>query len=85
MANKGGAGKAAYDKEYNAKPEQVKKRMMRNAARREYEAKHGDLPATVDIDHKKRLAKGGDNSSDNLRPTTQKKNRGWRRGKTGYD
>ena len=33
--NKGGPTKAAYDKAYNAKPEQVNKREMRNQARAE--------------------------------------------------
>ena len=33
--NKGGPTKAAYDKAYNARPEQVDKREMRNKARAE--------------------------------------------------
>ena len=79
MANKGGPEKAAYDKAYNARPEEKKKRAMRNAARREYEEKNGDLPADVDVDHKKRLKHGGTNDTKNLRAVSQKKNRGWRR------
>lgn len=84
MANKGGPRKAAYDKAYNARPEQKKKRAARNKARREYERKNGDLPSHVDVDHKRRLAKGGTNAAGNLRPSSQKKNRGWRKGKKGY-
>lgn len=84
MANKGGPQKAAYDKAYNARPDQKKKRAARNAARREYEKRHGDLPSDVDVDHKHRLAKGGTNNPDNLRATSQTKNRGWRKGKKGY-
>lgn len=82
--NKGGPKKAAYDKAYNAKPDQVKKRTMRNAARREYEKTHGDLPSNVDVDHKKMLDTGGTNAKKNLRAVDQKTNRGWRKsnGKT---
>lgn len=73
--------KAEYDKAYNARPEQKKKRAMRNAARRELEreglVKKGD---GKDVDHKKRLAHGGSNSRSNLRVVSQKTNRGWRRG-----
>ena len=85
MANKGGPRKAAYDKAYNARPEQVKKRTQRNAARREYEKKHGDLPRDVDVDHKTPIKRGGTNASGNLQATSQKENRGWRKGKSGYN
>ena len=82
--NKGGKAKAAYDKAYESTPEQKKKRAMRNAARREYEKSHGDLPSSVDVDHKKMLDNGGTNSKGNLRAVDQKTNRGWRKthGKT---
>jgi hypothetical protein len=76
--NKGGPKKAAYDKAYNARPEQVDKREMRNKARADYEKKHGDLPHNVDVDHKKMLDKGGSNDAKNLRAVSQKENRGWR-------
>lgn len=79
MANKGGPRKAAYDKAYNARPEQVKNRVARNQARAAYEKKHGDLPSNVDVDHKKMLDKGGSNSASNLRAASQKQNRGWRK------
>ena len=82
--NKGSKAKQAYDAAYGARPEQKKKRALRNAARREYEKAHGDLPGTVDVDHKKRLAKGGTNSPDNLRAVPEKKNTGWRRGLKKY-
>jgi hypothetical protein len=87
MANKGGPKKAAYDKAYNAKPEQVKKRVMRNQARAEYEKRNGDLPSNVDVNHKKPLDRGvkGANNASNLEATGQKKNRGWRKGKSGYN
>lgn len=73
--------KAAYDKAYGARPEQKKKRAMRNAARRELEKEglvhKGD---GKDVDHKCMLAHGGTNARSNLRVVSQKKNRGWRRG-----
>lgn len=85
VANKAGAKKAAYDKAYNARPEQVENRVKRNQARAEYEKKHGDLPSNVDVDHKKRLDKGGTNAPSNLRAVPESKNSAWRKGKKGYD
>lgn len=71
-----------YPKEYrtyHAKPEQKKKRAMRNAARRELAAEgrvhKGD---GLDVDHKKPLRAGGTNAKSNLRVTSVSKNRGWR-------
>lgn len=83
--NKGGPKKAAYDKAYNARPDQVKKRMQRNQARAEYERKHGDLPSTVDVDHKRMIKDGGTNAPSNLQAVPEKKNVGWRKGRKGYD
>ena len=72
--------KAEYDAWYNAKPEQKKKRAMRNAARRklmeEGVVHKGD---GKDIDHKRMLKDGGSNARSNLRVVSQKTNRGWRR------
>lgn len=86
MANKGGPRKAAYDKAYNARPEQVKKRAARNKARAELMkeglVKKGD---GKDVDHKVPLDRGGSNDRSNLRVVSQTKNRGWRRGKSGYN
>lgn len=83
--NKGGPTKAAYDKAYNAKPDQLKKRAARNAARREMMAdgkvSKGD---GKDVDHKKPLKNGGTNAKGNLKVTSQTANRGWRKGKSGY-
>ncbi len=83
--NKGGAKKAAYDKAYNAKPEQVKNRMERNQARaqmvREGKVTKGD---GKDVNHKRMLDAGGSNSRANLEVTTKTANRGWRKGKHGY-
>jgi hypothetical protein len=71
--------------EYHAKPEQKKARAQRNAARKKYEDKNGDLPSDVDVDHKRRIAKGGTNDDKNLRAVPESKNAGWRKGKKGYD
>lgn len=84
--NKGGPTKAAYDKAYNAKPEQVKKRMERNKARaameRDGKVSKGD---GKDVDHKKPLKNGGTNHKSNLEVKSQTANRGWRKGKSGYN
>lgn len=69
---------------YHGTPEQIKKRAQRNAARREYEKRHGDLPSDVDVDHKRRIAKGGTNDPRNLRAVHESKNSAWRKGKKGY-
>nr|DAX02281.1 MAG TPA: HNH endonuclease [Caudoviricetes sp.] len=78
--------KAAYDKAYNARPAQKKKRAMRNAARRELEREglvhKGD---GKDVDHKTPLKRGGSNARSNLRVVSEKANRGWRRGKSSYN
>lgn len=72
-------------RDYHSRPDQKKKRAKRNAARRKMmksgRVKKGD---GKDVDHKKRLAKGGGNGKGNLRVTSRKKNRGWRKGKKGY-
>jgi 5-methylcytosine-specific restriction endonuclease McrA len=74
-----------YDLEYKAydgTPEVKKKRAERNKARRDYEAKNGDLPSNVDVDHKKPLAKGGKTTMSNLRAVPASKNRSFARTKT---
>lgn len=52
-----------------------KDKAKRNKARREYEKAHGNLPSTVDVDHKKKLSQGGSNSISNLRARSQSANR----------
>lgn len=47
----------------------------RHRARRAYEKKNGDLPSSVDVDHKKPLKNGGSNSTTNLRARSQHSNR----------
>jgi hypothetical protein len=75
-----------YKNEYQAyqgKPEQIKKRAMRNAARAEMEKKgvvrKGD---NLDVDHKTPIAKGGGNGSGNLRAVPKSENRSFARTKT---
>lgn len=83
--NKGGKAKAAYDKAYNARPDQVDKREMRNQARA-IEVKKGVVHKGdgKDINHKVPLDRGGTNAKSNFEVTSQTKNRGWRKGKSGY-
>lgn len=77
--------KRDYAKEYrvyHSKPEQIKRRASRNAARRlmiqKGKARKGD---GKDVDHKNRNPL--DNSRANLRIVSQKTNRGWRRNEKG--
>ena len=84
--NKGGPTKAAYDKAYNARPEEVAKRVKRNQARAKMESagkvSKGD---GKDVDHKTPLKRGGGNGDGNLSVKSQTAKRGWRKGKSGYN
>jgi len=84
QANTQSRSKRNYRREYDSyqgKPEQIKRRAMRNAARREYEETHGDQSSKVDIDHRKPIVKGGRNDPDNLRAVDRNINRSFRRTK----
>jgi hypothetical protein len=74
--------RAEYDK-YQGKPEQIKNRTKRNAARGEMESKglvtKGD---GKDVDHKTPIAKGGGNGKGNLRVVPKGQNRSFARTKT---
>ena len=59
-------------KEYHGKPEQVKKRAMRNQARAVMGCKKGD---GMEVDHKNPLSNGGTNSTRNLRVVKKATNR----------
>lgn len=78
--------KLAYQKAYNARPEEVAKRVKNNAARREAikegRAKVGD---GKDVAHKKSLENGGGNHKGNLTVQDRKTNRGWRKGSGSYN
>ena len=77
--------KRNYRKEYDnyqGKPEQIKNRAKRNAARREAmkagKVKKGD---GNDVTHKKPIVKGGSNSKSNLGVSSASSNRSFRRTK----
>ena len=78
--------KLAYQKAYDARPEQVKKRMANNAARqqmiREGRARVGD---GKDVAHKTALSNGGTNARGNLTVQDRATNRGWRKGSASYN
>lgn len=78
--------KLAYQAAYNARPEETAKRVKNNQARaaliKDGRVKVGD---GKDVDHKTPLEDGGGNQSKNLRVTTTKTNRGWRKGQSGYE
>lgn len=66
----------AYDKAYQARPEEVAKRVARNKARRqlmqEGVVQKGD---GKDVDHIKKLENGGSTARSNLRVVTAATNR----------
>lgn len=78
--------KLRYQKAYNARPENIHKRVLNNNARRaalrEGRATVGD---GTEVDHKRPLRKGGTNAKSNLRVMKGSTNAAWRKGKKGYD
>lgn len=79
---KASESKKKYDKKYNARPEQKKRRAQRNKARRKLEdegkVKKGD---GKDVDHKNKQT--SDNGKKNLRVRSRSANRADNRGKGG--
>lgn len=76
-------GKRDYKREnrlYNSRPEEVRKRVLRNAARRAMErmglVHKGD---DKDVDHINPLSKGGGNARSNLRVRGLHSNRSFKR------
>lgn len=68
-----------YAKEYaryHGKPQMIKERAQRNAARARMEKKHGDLTGK-DVHHKRAIRHGGGNSDGNLAVSSVHRNRGW--------
>jgi hypothetical protein len=64
---------------YQGKPEQIKKRALRNKARAMMEKKVGSAAISgKDVDHIKPQRSGGATTLGNLRVASVKKNRGWR-------
>ena len=78
--------KLEYQKAYNARPEQVAKRVKNNAARddaiEEGRARVGD---GKDVAHKKSLENGGGNGKGNTAVQKRSTNRGWRKGSGSYN
>lgn len=85
MATKSSPAKLAYQKKYNAQPENVNRREDNNLARqraiRAGDAKVGD---GKDIGHKVALDNGGSNGKSNTLVQDRTENRGWRKGESGY-
>lgn len=59
-------------REFHGKPEEIKRRSMRNKARRKKGLKKGD---PREVDHKTPLSKGGTNSRKNLTIKSRSANR----------
>ena len=79
MAAKRKRDYAVEYREYHSKPKQIKRRAGRNAARRKMvKAGLASKGAGRDVNHRNRNAR--DNRASNLSVTSQKKNRGWRKG-----
>jgi hypothetical protein len=55
-------------RDYHGRPEQIKERAQRNAARAQMGLKVGD---PQEVDHKRPISQGGTNSSRNLRAVSQ--------------
>lgn len=72
------------ENEYKSRPDQIKKRVARNKARRMLEreglVKKGDKKH---VDHKKPLSKGGSNSRSNLRVRSASANSSYPRNSDG--
>lgn len=77
---KSSKAKLAYQKEYNARPENVVKREKNNQARAQL-IKEGKVHVGdgKDVDHKKMLDQGGTNARSNLHAVPASQNRGWRK------
>jgi len=74
MAAPSGRVYSDYDRQYQARPENIKKRVMRNAARRLMIKKHGKAALrNKDVDHKRGTKAG--NSASNLQIISKSANR----------
>lgn len=83
---KSSKAKLAYQAKYQKEPEQLAKRIKRNAAR-QAAIKAGTVKVGdgKDIAHIKALENGGTNAPSNTKVQSAKANRGWRKGESGYD
>lgn len=74
-SNKATGRDYSYDKAYESRPEQIKRRASRNRARRRAIAAHGRSALKgKDVDHKN--GNPLDNRASNLRVESKKRNRG---------
>lgn len=71
-------GTPEYEKYLKRQRERMR---ARRALEKEGKVSKGD---GKEVNHKKALKSGGSNRRSNLEVTTRKKNRGWRKGKSGY-
>ncbi|MEN9490967.1 MAG: hypothetical protein RJA63_1416 [Pseudomonadota bacterium] len=72
--------KLKYMKEYQARPENVDKRVDRNRARRHAIASgKASVGDGTEVDHKIPLDKGGSDKDSNTRVVPAAKNRAWRK------
>jgi hypothetical protein len=79
MPNARGPKRAAYQKKYNARPEEKERRAALERARYDRYDKQGKpRPKGVDLDHVVPVRNGGSNSPSNLKPKSAKANRGWK-------
>lgn len=67
---------------YHARPEQKRRRAMRNKAHRTLEKVMG-REIKGDVDHRVPLSKGGSNSRSNLRVQSKSENRSYKRTSSG--
>jgi len=83
MGNRNKAALKRHYRTYQSRPDQIKKRAQRNAARRKMEkaglVRKGD---GKDVNHKQPISKGGGNSRSNLNVQSKSKNRGFKRTST---
>ena len=78
--------KLKYQKEYNARPKEVAKRVKNNAARREaIKGGKANVGDGKDVAHKKSLKNGGGNGKGNTTVQERATNRGWRKGSSSYN
>lgn len=82
---KSSPAKLAYQKKYNAQPEQKEAGVERRKARRhaiaEGKVAIGD---GKDLAHKRASDNGGKATKDNLKVESASSNRDWRKGQSGY-
>lgn len=83
---KSSPAKLAFQKKYNARPENVNRREDNNLARA-HAIKAGKVKVGdgKDVAHIVPLDKGGKTTPGNLKIEDRKTNRDWRKGRKGYD